>query len=221
MRYSPTLADELMGRFLTLSCPIHNSAFWWIIGDCLGFRRDTGISPTTEQPYKFASELRQEYQNNILPYEDQVSCLLSHGFGLWDIVSSCERAGSNGKPSSLDSDIRNAKVNKIREFASANPSLRRIVFSNGAAAFKLFKQNFPDWCDSGELRANCDPYSQKAVGKKLEGTDQSRITVVVAMSPSPAAASKSYTQKRNFWEEHVFEPGVNDHQAWRGDRHSC
>jgi len=124
-------------------------------------------------------------------------------------VSSCERAGSTGKASSLDSHIRNAEVNDIREFASANPSLRRIVISNGAAAATIFKQNFLDWCDSGELRTNDDPYSQKALGKKLKGTDRSRITVVVAMSPSPAAASKSYTQKRDFWERHVFNPVDN------------
>lgn len=184
------------------------------MGDCLGFRRLDGVSPKTGQPYKITEGLRQEYKDNILSYEEQVSCFVSHGFGLWDIVSSCERAGSNGKPSSLDSDIKNAEVNNIRELAMSNPSIRRIVISNGAAAAALFKQKFSDWCKSGELRANDDPHSQKALGKQLKGSEHSRIAVVVAYSPSPAAASKSYTEKRDFWEKHVFEPGKKDHHAW-------
>ena len=140
---------------------------------------------------------------------------MSHGFGLWDIVGSCERADSSGKLSSLDSDIRNPEVNNIPELVAANPSLRRIVITNGAAAATLFTQKFPDWCNSGDLRANDDTISQKALGKKLKGSDQSRITVVVAMSPSPAAATRSYTEKRDFWEKHVFKPGKKDHDAWR------
>ena len=197
-----------------LASPDICSAFWWIAGDCLGFRRDTGISPSTGQPYKFAKDLRPEYADNILSYQDQVSCLVRHGFGLWDIVGSCQRPGS------LDKDISNPQVNPVREFAAANPQLRRIVIANGAAAATLFTSHFSDWCASGELVANNnddDDKSQKTLGKKLKGSADSPIKVVVAMSPSPAA-TMPYASKRDFWEKHVFQPGIQDYLAWKGQQ---
>ena len=181
------------------------SAFWWIVGDCLGFRRDTGVSPASGQPYKFTSDLRPEFQDNILSYQDQVSCLVRHGFGIWDIVGSCVRPGS------LDKDIQNVTANPIQNLAACHPQLRRIVISNGEAAARIFYNSFQDWCQSGELRANDDAISQKALGKKLKGSDNSRITVVVAMSPSPAA-TRPYADKRDFWEENVFRPGLKNHE---------
>ena len=192
---------------LVASLVLTRSAFWWIVGDCLGFRRDTGISPSTGKIYKFTEALRPEYAQNILTYDEQVACLLRHGFGLWDIVGSCKRPGS------LDKDITEAQPNKIRELAAQYPSLKRIVISNGGLAATTFVKSFPDWCQSGELQANNDEMSQKVLGKKLKGSTDAPITVVVAMSPSPAAASASYETKRDFWERHVFEPGKRDHQA--------
>ena len=37
-----------------------------------------------------------------------------------------------------------------------------------------------------------------------------RITFVSAVSVSPAAAGYSYTQKRDFWEKFVYQPGLSD-----------
>lgn len=183
-------------------------------GDCLGFRRDCGVSPSTGKPYKFAQALRPEYADKILSYDDQVSCLVRHGFGLWDIVGACERTAG----SSLDKDISNPRANPIREFvAQQAPQLRRIVISNGDAAATLFCRHFADWCASGELQPNDDTKSQKVLQRKLQGGAEAPIKVVVATSPSPAA-TMAYANKRDFWEKHVFEPGLKDHLALKEEQ---
>jgi hypoxanthine-DNA glycosylase len=183
-----------------------HSAFWWIVGDCLGFRRASGISPSTNQPYKFSSSLRPH--STILPYPEQVSCLLRHGFGLWDIIAFCERPGS------LDQDITQETPNDLRGLTAAHPSLRRLVLTNGTTAGSIFRKHFKEWLKSGELQAAEDAISQKVLGKACRSVPgvTPRITIVVAKSVSPAAAIFSYSEKRDFWEEHVFQPGLEDHK---------
>lgn len=179
------------------------SAFWWIAGDCLGFRRGTGISSATQKPYKLADDLREEYRDSILSYQDQVTCLLRHGFGLWDLIGSCRRKGS------LDKDIMDETPNDLEKFAKENPSLKRIVLTNGTTSAKLFKKHFKDWCASGKLRVNDDKNSKSILGNTLsEGEEAGQITVVVAKSVSPAFAGMTYNDKRDFWERHVFLPGL-------------
>jgi G:T/U-mismatch repair DNA glycosylase len=113
------------------------NAFWWIAGDCLGFRRNTGISPKGV-PYQISVELRQANNEDlrILPYRNQLATLVSHGFALWDAVASCERPGS------LDSDIKDEIPNDVVSFCRAHPSIRRIVFSNGGTTARLFAKHF-------------------------------------------------------------------------------
>ena len=53
------------------------SLFWWIAGDCLGFRRAEGVG-TGGKPYWFANELRYD-TSHILPYEMQLQTLCCKG----------------------------------------------------------------------------------------------------------------------------------------------
>ena len=50
------------------------NAFWWIARDCLGFRRDTGISPCTGLAYKFTSSLR--YVTSLWLRSEQVGVVV-------------------------------------------------------------------------------------------------------------------------------------------------
>lgn len=206
------------------------NAFWWIAGDCLGFRRNTGISPTTGDAYKFTRSLRSNngnQQGSILNYNQQLERLVTSGFALWDVVASCQRAGS-----SLDQDIRDEIPNDVMGFCRAHPSIRRIVLANGGTGSRMFVKHFADWLASGQLlAAPSHEASQKAFGPAIrrltkkkkkrnkdsvfsestEGqqwTSSSTITLVSAISVSPAAARFSYAQKRDFWDAHVYSPGL-------------
>jgi hypoxanthine-DNA glycosylase len=187
------------------------SAFWWIAGDGLGFRRNTAVSPSSGKPYKFSSSLKYGHEH-ILPYNQQIRYMVANGFCMWDVVQSCQRKGS------LDQDIQKEVSNDIRGFCQQNGSIRRIVLANGGTGSSMFLKHFRDWFQSGELVAADHEQSQKAFGRaiaKAGTTGQARapsrtITLVSAVSVSPAAASYSYETKRDFWEEHVYRPGLED-----------
>lgn len=200
------------------------NAFWWIAGDCLGFRRASGISPSTGKPYKFAEDLRYRDEGHIIPYEEQIEKLAMTGFAMWDVIASCQRPGS------LDQDIRNETPNDIRGFCQQHSkTLRRIVFSNGGTGSALFVKHFREWLESGELRTleNHDA-SEKAFGKAIHKGEQKRkkndkkdrgmknercITIISALPVSPAAARYTYAEKRDFWEEFVYGPGLRDFET--------
>ena len=57
---------------------------------------------------------------------------MTHGVALWDVVSSCDIAGS------ADLSIRNARPNDLAPILAAAP-IRRI-FCNGKTAFALYKK---------------------------------------------------------------------------------
>jgi hypoxanthine-DNA glycosylase len=184
-----------------------SSAFWWIAGDCLGFRRASGISSSTGMPFKFSSALRH---GNIVPYETQVEIMCSNGFAVWDVIKSCKREGS------LDQDIQEDVANDIEGFCRAHPSIRRIVLANGGTGCQYFKKHFRAWLDSGELVPSSHSASQQAfkkwtgnTGKRESGVNR-QITCISALAVSPAAAKYTYEEKRAFWEEFVYAPGLSD-----------
>lgn len=187
------------------------SAFWWICGDCLGFRRGNGISPSTGKPYAFTSALRHD---NVLPYEEQVESLCRNGFALWDLVKSCKREGS------LDADIHQEEPNKIQEFCQEHPNIRRIVFANGGGACTIFKKHFKEWLDSGQLVPGANDESQRAFKKWTPDSNRTtcdhnsnQIECISALAVSPAAAKYTYEQKRDFWDKYVYSPGLADHES--------
>jgi hypothetical protein len=196
------------------SRPAIASAFWWIAGDCLGFRRGPGVSKSGK-PYAFSSSLRYG-ADRVLSYDRQLRVMSSFGFALWDVCQSCERPGS-----SLDQDIAGEVANPIREFCRDHPAIRRIVLSNGAVASQIFCRHFADWFLSGELVAGSDDRSERAFGGLTRRASKARapaapakagrrktIAVVCALGVSGAAASYTYEEKREFWEANVYRPGL-------------
>lgn len=190
------------------------NAFWWIAGDCLGFRRGSAVSTSSGKPYAFAHELRYGSEF-ILPYQEQVDRLLSHGFCLWDVVGSCHRPGS------LDQDIQNEVPNDIRGVCQQYPSIRRIVLANGGTGSKFFIKHHQEWMATGELVCADNEPSRKAFEKALhKATKRSShmqptnsttpdshrtISLISAIAVSPAAARWTYAEKRDFWEQHVYQ----------------
>lgn len=69
------------------------------------------------------------------PYIQRVACLQQAGVAVWDVLQSCERAGS------LDADIRRETqvVNEFPAFFAAHPLITRVYF-NGAHAEQVFKR---------------------------------------------------------------------------------
>jgi hypothetical protein len=111
---------------------------------------------------------------------------------------------------------------------SQYPSIKRIVFANGGKACEIFNKHFKEWWEfSNELQPNHDDFSQRAFGKKYaramkkkknrssnaeSSREQNPITCICAISVSPAAARYSYTEKRDFWEQHVYAPGLQEYE---------
>jgi G:T/U-mismatch repair DNA glycosylase len=183
------------------------NAFWWIAGDCLGFRRQLGVS-AEGKPYKLTQYLRYG-ESRVLPYDQQLQLFTSKGFALWDIIKSCERKGS------LDADIKNEEPNDIWKFCKSHTTVRRIVLANGGTGCTMFNRHFKDWWLSGELKPGSNAESEKAFDKFAKKTDNFRdanIEVISALSVSPAAARYSYEEKRKFWEDYVYGPGLRDHE---------
>ena len=179
------------------------NAFWWIAGDCLGFRRDEGLT-VAGNPYKFTSQLRYGPERTI-PYSDQSYIFASQGFALWDVVKECRREGS------LDSAIKGEIPNDIRGFCEEHPSIQRLVLANGGTACTIFNKHFKEWWASGNLKPGTNVESIKAFGKfsnYCRQMEPSQIECISAISVSPAAATYSYSQKRDFWEKYVYGPGL-------------
>lgn len=163
---------------------------------------------TSGEPYKLTSNVRYG-EDRIIPYSQQIETLASRGFALWDVVKSCQRQGS------LDADIRLEVPNDIRTFCQLHPSIHRIVLANGGTGSNMFNKHFKEWWKSGQLRPGEDEFSQGAFGNihaRLTKNAESGaiITCISAISVSPAAAKYSYKEKRDFWEEHVYKPGLRD-----------
>lgn len=68
-----------------------------------------------------------------LPYAERLPRLLSHGYGLWDVLGACEREGS------LDSAIRKPAANDFTRLRELCPTLETVGF-NGQAAGKFAPQ---------------------------------------------------------------------------------
>ncbi len=66
-----------------------------------------------------------------MDYAARLVAVRTAGIGIWDVYSSCERAGS------LDSAIREARPNDLGALRTAAPSLRRICFNGRMAAKRI------------------------------------------------------------------------------------
>jgi len=105
-----------------------------------------GVASLTEQQYyahprNLFWPMLAEILQQPLPatFAERYLWLQQNGIALWDVLASCERAGS------LDSAIKlkSAVCNPIDQWLQQQPQLGRIC-CNGATAAKLFRQYFPE-----------------------------------------------------------------------------
>jgi double-stranded uracil-DNA glycosylase len=106
-----------------------------------------------------------------LPYLARLESINAAGIGLWDVLASCERAGS------LDTAINTAsvQVNPIDALVCTLPKLR-VIALNGAAAHQLFRRH---------------------LGAKI--SQFPHIEIVPMPSSSPAHAARTLAQKWTAW----------------------
>ena len=201
------------------------NAFWYIVGDALGFRRSAAVSPTTSKPYIYYHDHLRYSIEQIIEYPQQLELIVSKGFAIWDIIAECERKGS------LDQDIKEEVANPIREFCEGTlnnveeySSVKRIIIANGTTGAKFFVKHFTQWFVDGRLYASNNDMSQKAfkavmnkqrkaIGEITSHKDM--IEVVCLPGVSPAAATYKYLEKRVAWENGCFKPGLKDFEAWQ------
>ncbi len=109
-------------------------------------------------------------------YDARCAWLLARGLGVWDVYASCEREGS------LDSAIRNAKINDFVALRARCPQLR-LIAHNGGESFRHAKA----------VRA--------ALGVE-------HFSLVQLPSTSPANASWSFERKLAAWREAAAQAGI-------------
>jgi putative G/U mismatch-specific DNA glycosylase len=84
---------------------------------------------------RFWKILHAQFGMPIATYEQKKAIILTHHMILWDVIGECEREGS------LDSAIRNEKVNPIDELLEAYPEIS-IIICNGRKSYELFQKHF-------------------------------------------------------------------------------
>ena len=66
-------------------------------------------------------------------YVDRKLFLLKNSIALWDVIDNCYREGS------LDSDIKNERVNDFNALFKIHPNIKAVFF-NGQKAYKIFQK---------------------------------------------------------------------------------
>lgn len=61
-------------------------------------------------------------------YQKRMEFVLNHKIALWDVIESCQRAGS------LDSQIKGARANDFEGFYRIYPKIRMVAFNGGKAS---------------------------------------------------------------------------------------
>ena len=107
-----------------------------------------------------------------MPYPERIDHLQQRGLGLWDVYAACEREGS------LDSAIRNARVNDLSGLRVRCPQLRAVAH-NGGESFRHARHT-------------------QALG----------VPVYRLPSTSPANAGWSFERKLAAWAEVLQRHGV-------------
>ena len=191
-----------------------SNAFWWIVGEALGFRRG---GPNMDQPWphqfdtkpsKIIIEQLEHTSAPVLTYQQQVEVLTEAGFALWDVVAECTIKNSD------DNSVRDSKPNNIRDFVEKqHPSVRKIVFASGKTSAKIFVKLNKEWLKNGKFVTGDGEYSSEVFSniivkdgnKEAAAASESYpIKLLVPFSVSPAAAAISFQAKKEQWLSLVF-----------------
>ncbi len=129
-----------MAKCKSFSPSVNNKSKILILGSM------PGVKSLTEQQYyahpqnRFWKLMALICNNKDLPnkdYQEKLNILLEHGIALWDVIKSCDRAGS------LDTDIKNEVPNDIERLLTKYPNIKK-NFLNGNKSYTAFKKYFPN-----------------------------------------------------------------------------
>ena len=109
---------------------------------------------------------------SALPYAERLPVVVAHGLAIWDVYAGCEREGS------LDSAIRDARLNDLPGLVQRLPSLCAIAHNGGESA------------------------------RHMRITRALGLPVCKLPSTSPANASWSFERKLAAWREVFERHGV-------------
>lgn len=106
----------------------------------------------------------------LLSYPDRLEFLLSRGVGLWDVLVSADRTGSN------DSKIRNPQANDFAALLGKFPNVRRIGL-NGTKAERYWKSLVlkPQHLPFSSLRWQLLPSSSGTPGVNVLSYDEKLV----------------------------------------------
>lgn len=170
----PSVASREMGFYYAHP----QNRFWKVLGALFG----------DESVYaKFTKLNKEERQQHI---KMQKAFLQSHSIVLWDIVYSCEIAGSS------DSSLKNIAFNDI--FALLHSSEIRAIFLNGTKATMLFRQYSKNLGFPLKIQA-CPHYKILLPTESLTLKFGREIHVFSLPSTSPANAKYSLDSLLNSW----------------------
>ena len=186
-----------------------SNAFWWIVGEALGFRRG-GPNCEHDWPFQFQTKPSKSIIDgldntsaSILSYEDQVERLTEAGFALWDVVKECEIKNSD------DTTVKDSKPNDVRGFVEKDqPSIRRIVFASGKTSATIFIRMNKTWLREGNFVLGGGEFTSDVFTRFVNDSQNCQgnpIQLVVPLSVSPAAASVPFKTKREQWLSCVFK----------------
>ncbi|CAN7515699.1 DNA-deoxyinosine glycosylase [Acidovorax delafieldii] len=125
-------------------------------------------------------------------YADRCAWLLDRGLGLWDVYQSCEREGS------LDTSIRNARLNDFAALRSVCPRLAALAH-NGAESFRHAPAALAALGGAGP--PTLLPHDVGTSGARA-------IEAVRLPSTSPANASWSFERKLTAWADVMARHGL-------------
>lgn len=129
-----------MAKCKSFSPSVNNKSKILILGSM------PGVKSLTEQQYyahpqnRFWKLMALICNNKDLSnkdYQEKLNILLEHGIALWDVIKSCDRAGS------LDTDIKNEVPNDIERLLTKYPNIKK-NFLNGNKSYTAFKKYFPN-----------------------------------------------------------------------------
>ena len=190
-----------------------SNAFWWITGEALGFRRG---GPYTENPWpnQFKTKPAKDIiagltrtEAPVLSYPQQVQCLTSKGYALWDVVKECRIKNSD------DTSIKQSVPNNIPGLLEEHPTIKKIVFASGKTSAKIFSSLNRSWLMEKEfylrdlhVTSACFPVKKM---KLRSEPGPGVIELVVPHSVSPACANVRFTEKRDQWLKQVFSADLS------------
>jgi len=188
-----------------------SNAFWWIVGEALGFRRG-GPEVECQWPYQFQTKPSQsilqeitQTSSPVLNYQEQVDKLTEAGFALWDIIQECNIKNSD------DATVSDSKPNNIRVLIEdKQPSIRRIVFASGKTSAKIFIKLNKSWLKEGNFCLGGGEFTSDVFSSFVGNDDENNcigpdsVHLIVPYSVSPAAASVSFKVKKEQWLSCVF-----------------